>query len=53
MFVREQAGGVEIPATLEHAGPSFYATVLERDGVRVSTARRNRNQKKSVATETH
>jgi UDP-3-O-[3-hydroxymyristoyl] N-acetylglucosamine deacetylase len=37
VFVRTDAGGAEIPATLEHAGPSFYATVLERDGVRVST----------------
>ena len=37
VFVRTDAGGVEIPATLEYAGPSFYATVLERDGVRVST----------------
>lgn len=37
VFVRTDAGGTEIPATLEHAGPSFYATVLERDGARVST----------------
>lgn len=37
VFVRSDAGGVEIPATLDHAGPSFYATVLERDGVKVST----------------
>lgn len=37
VFVREDAGGVEIPARLEFAGPSFYATVLERDGVAVST----------------
>ncbi len=37
VFVRMDTGGVEIPATLEHAGPSFYATVLERDGARVST----------------
>ena len=37
VFVRTDTGGVEIPATLEHAGPSFYATVLERDGARVST----------------
>lgn len=37
VFVRTDARGIEIPATLEHAGPSFYATVLERDGVRVST----------------
>ena len=37
VFVRTDERGVEIPATLEFAGPSFYATVLERDGVRVST----------------
>jgi len=37
VFVRKDAGDAEIPGTLEHAGPSFYATVLERDGVRVST----------------
>jgi UDP-3-O-[3-hydroxymyristoyl] N-acetylglucosamine deacetylase len=37
VFVRTDAGGAEIPATLDHAGPSFYATVLERDGTRVST----------------
>jgi UDP-3-O-[3-hydroxymyristoyl] N-acetylglucosamine deacetylase len=29
--------GARIPATLEHAGPAFYATVLERDGASVST----------------
>ena len=37
VFVRRDAGGAEIPATLEFAGPSFYATVIERDGVTVST----------------
>lgn len=37
VFVRADEGGMEIPATLEYAGPSFYATVLEREGVRVST----------------
>jgi UDP-3-O-[3-hydroxymyristoyl] N-acetylglucosamine deacetylase len=37
VFVRLDAGGVAIPATLDHAGPSFYATVLEKDGVTVST----------------
>lgn len=37
VFVRTDEGNVEIPARLEFAGPSFYATVLERDGVRVST----------------
>ena len=26
-----------LPATLDHAGPSFYATVLQKDGVKVST----------------
>jgi UDP-3-O-[3-hydroxymyristoyl] N-acetylglucosamine deacetylase len=37
VFVRSDRGGIEIPARLEFAGPSFYATVLERDGVSVST----------------
>ena len=37
VFVRTDAGGIEIPARLEYAGPSFYATVLERDGVTMST----------------
>jgi UDP-3-O-[3-hydroxymyristoyl] N-acetylglucosamine deacetylase len=37
VFVRVDAGGVRIPATLAFAGPSFYATVLQRDGVTVST----------------
>ena len=37
VFVRADAGGVEIPANVDHIGPSFYATVLERDGVTVST----------------
>ena len=37
VFVRADAGGKEIPARLEFAGPSFYATVIERDGVTVST----------------
>jgi UDP-3-O-[3-hydroxymyristoyl] N-acetylglucosamine deacetylase len=37
VFVRTDAGGVEIPARLEFAGPSFYATVLERAGVTMST----------------
>ena len=36
-FVRTDQGGVRIPATLERAGPSFYATVISRDGVTVST----------------
>ncbi len=37
VFVRSDAGGVKIPATLEYAGPSFYATVLQRDGLQVCT----------------
>jgi len=37
VFVRTDAGGVEIPASVDNIGPSFYATVLERDGVSVST----------------
>jgi len=37
LFVRTDAGGARIPATLDFAGPSFYATVLQRDGVKVST----------------
>ncbi len=37
VFVRTDVGGTEVPATLENAGPSFYATVIERDGVSVST----------------
>lgn len=36
-FVRSDANDAEIPARLEFAGPSFYATVLERDGTSVST----------------
>jgi UDP-3-O-[3-hydroxymyristoyl] N-acetylglucosamine deacetylase len=37
VFVRTDAGGVEIPATLDHVGPSFYATVIQRGDVTVST----------------
>jgi UDP-3-O-[3-hydroxymyristoyl] N-acetylglucosamine deacetylase len=37
VFVRSDVGGTEIPATLDHAGPAFYATVIQRDGVTVST----------------
>jgi len=37
VFVRTDAGGVEIPATLKYVGPSFYATVIQRDEVSVST----------------
>jgi len=36
-FVRTDQGGARISATLDHAGPSFYATVIGRDGVTVST----------------
>ncbi|HKQ59976.1 MAG TPA: UDP-3-O-acyl-N-acetylglucosamine deacetylase [Candidatus Polarisedimenticolaceae bacterium] len=37
VFVREDAGSLEIPATLEHAGPGSYATSLERGGLGVGT----------------
>ncbi len=37
LFVRSDAGGASVPATLDHAGPSFYATVLEKAGLTVST----------------
>ena len=37
VFVRTDAGGARIPATLEHAAPSFYATVLCRGEVKVTT----------------
>jgi UDP-3-O-[3-hydroxymyristoyl] N-acetylglucosamine deacetylase len=37
VFVRRDAGDVVIPATLDFAGPSFYATVIQRDDVGVST----------------
>ena len=37
VFVRSDEGGARIPARLENAGPSFYATVLEKDGASVST----------------
>jgi UDP-3-O-[3-hydroxymyristoyl] N-acetylglucosamine deacetylase len=37
VFVRSDVGGRAIPATLEHVAPSAYATVIERDGVRVGT----------------
>ncbi len=37
VFVRTDRGSVEIPATLDHAGPSFYATVLQKEGVTLST----------------
>jgi UDP-3-O-[3-hydroxymyristoyl] N-acetylglucosamine deacetylase len=37
VFVRTDLGRARIPATLEHVGPSFYATVLEAEGARVGT----------------
>jgi UDP-3-O-[3-hydroxymyristoyl] N-acetylglucosamine deacetylase len=37
VFVRTDLGGRRIPALIENAGPSFYATVLERDGATIST----------------
>ncbi|HEX4825016.1 MAG TPA: UDP-3-O-acyl-N-acetylglucosamine deacetylase [Candidatus Polarisedimenticolaceae bacterium] len=37
VFVRTDLGGARIEATLDNAGPSFYATVLARDGASVST----------------
>jgi UDP-3-O-[3-hydroxymyristoyl] N-acetylglucosamine deacetylase len=37
VFVRTDAGGVEIPATLDQVGPSNYATVIQKGDVTVST----------------
>lgn len=37
VFVRSDREGAVIPATLDYAGPSFYATVLEKDGLTVGT----------------
>jgi UDP-3-O-[3-hydroxymyristoyl] N-acetylglucosamine deacetylase len=37
VFVRRDAGGAEIPATIEHAGPSFFATVIHSGDTSVST----------------
>jgi UDP-3-O-[3-hydroxymyristoyl] N-acetylglucosamine deacetylase len=37
VLVRTDAGGRDIPALLRYAGPSFYATSLQRDGVTIST----------------
>jgi UDP-3-O-[3-hydroxymyristoyl] N-acetylglucosamine deacetylase len=37
VFVRTDLGGARIPALIENAGPSFYATVLQKDGASVST----------------
>ena len=36
-FVRTDMGGVEVPATLAHAGPSFYSTVIESGEATVGT----------------
>lgn len=37
VFVRTDLGGEVIPATLDYAGPSFYATVLQKGSATVST----------------
>ena len=37
VFVRTDLGRMRIPALIENAGPSFYATVLKKDGATVST----------------
>ena len=37
VFVRTDLGGRRVPALIENAGPSFYATVLQKDGATVST----------------
>jgi UDP-3-O-[3-hydroxymyristoyl] N-acetylglucosamine deacetylase len=37
VFVRADLGGARIPASIECAGPSFYATVLQKHGATVST----------------
>jgi UDP-3-O-[3-hydroxymyristoyl] N-acetylglucosamine deacetylase len=37
VFVRTDLGGIRIPALIANAGPSFYATVLQKDGATVST----------------
>jgi len=37
VFVRTDAGKAEIPADLEHAGPSFYATVIRKGDLEVRT----------------
>ena len=37
VFVRADLGGIRIPALIENSGPSFYATVLQKDGATVST----------------
>jgi UDP-3-O-acyl-N-acetylglucosamine deacetylase len=37
VFVRTDLGRIRIPALIAYAGPSFYATVLQKDGATVST----------------
>jgi UDP-3-O-[3-hydroxymyristoyl] N-acetylglucosamine deacetylase len=37
VYIRTDAAGARVPATVEYAGPSFYATVLQKDGVKVGT----------------
>ena len=37
VFVRVDQGEATIPATLSHAGPSYYATVLQKGDLSVST----------------
>ena len=37
VFVRTDLGGARIPALIGYSGPSFYATVLQKDGATVST----------------
>jgi UDP-3-O-[3-hydroxymyristoyl] N-acetylglucosamine deacetylase len=37
VFVRTDLGRITIPALIENAGPSFYATVLQKNGATVST----------------
>jgi UDP-3-O-[3-hydroxymyristoyl] N-acetylglucosamine deacetylase len=37
VFTRSDLGGMRIPALIENSGPSFYATVLQKDGATVST----------------
>lgn len=37
VFVRTDLGGIRVPALIENSGPSFYATVLQKDGATVST----------------
>jgi UDP-3-O-[3-hydroxymyristoyl] N-acetylglucosamine deacetylase len=37
VFTRADLGGIRIPALIENAGPSFYATVLQKNGASVST----------------